>query len=355
MAEDKGRGEPRHGASELPAVTLDSFNLELRAKEGFLGDRASKKAFWRIVEDWRDRMRDADEDPFGDTPTDDITKKQLDDVLSKGSGEAAGVVLGAVEEFATELASVIRRFLKEKGWEKTERIVVGGGMRGGRIGELAIGRAGVLLKTDGARVDLEPVRQAPDDAGLIGAAHLTPRWTLKGYDALLAVDIGGTNIRAGVVTLNTGKRSDFSRAEVWKSKIWRHADDEPSRTAAVEKLVKMLRGLIDQALDSKLALAPFIGVGCPGVIAPDGSIERGGQNLPGGNWESERFNLPALLYKAIPEIDDEETHIVMHNDAVVQGLSQIPFMTDVSRWGVVTIGTGLGNARFTNRAKGDRS
>ena len=39
----------------------------------------------------------------------------------------------------------------------------------------------------------------------------------------------------------------------------------------------------------------------------------------------------------------------MHNDAVVQGLSEVPFMQDVERWGVLTIGTGLGNARFTNR------
>jgi len=40
----------------------------------------------------------------------------------------------------------------------------------------------------------------------------------------------------------------------------------------------------------------------------------------------------------------------MHNDAVVQGLSEIPYMRDVEHWGVFTIGTGLGNARFTNRA-----
>jgi hypothetical protein len=36
---------------------------------------------------------------------------------------------------------------------------------------------------------------------------------------------------------------------------------------------------------------------------------------------------------------------------VVQGLAEIPFMQDVERWGVLTIGTGLGNARFTNRKK----
>jgi len=44
--------------------------------------------------------------------------------------------------------------------------------------------------------------------------------------------------------------------------------------------------------------------------------------------------------------------IVMHNDAVVQGLSQAPFMTHVDHWRALTIGTGLGNARFTNRRQG---
>jgi len=41
--------------------------------------------------------------------------------------------------------------------------------------------------------------------------------------------------------------------------------------------------------------------------------------------------------------------VVMHNDAVVQGLGDLPFVRDVRRWGVLTIGTGLGNARFTNK------
>jgi hypothetical protein len=43
--------------------------------------------------------------------------------------------------------------------------------------------------------------------------------------------------------------------------------------------------------------------------------------------------------------------VLMHNDAVVQGLSEVPFMQDVKHWGILTIGTGLGNARFTNRSR----
>jgi hypothetical protein len=74
-----------------------------------------------------------------------------------------------------------------------------------------------------------------------------------------------------------------------------------------------------------------------------------------GNWESSRFNLPEKLLAAIPTIAGHDTMIVMHNDAVVQGLSEVPFMRDVAHWGVLTIGTGLGNARFTNRKTDDRS
>ena len=90
------------------------------------------------------------------------------------------------------------------------------------------------------------------------------------------------------------------------------------------------------------------------MINEDGSIEKGAQNLP-GNWESSKFNLPASLVEAIPQIGDHDTAVLMHNDGVAQGLSEVPFMQDVEHWGVLTIGTGLGNARFTNRKKETRT
>jgi predicted NBD/HSP70 family sugar kinase len=146
------------------------------------------------------------------------------------------------------------------------------------------------------------------------------------------------------------KANDLSKAGVLKSELWRHADDEPTREGAVKRLVKMLKGLIAEAEAEGLKLAPFIGISCPGVINGDGSIEKGAQNLP-GNWESSKFNLPASLVEGIPQIGDHDTAVLMHNDGVAQGLSEVPFMQDVECWGVLTIGTGLGNARFTNRAK----
>ena len=232
--------------------------------------------------------------------------------------------------------------------------MVGGGFRGSRVGELAIGRAAVILKADKVPIDLVAIRQDPDEAGLIGAAHLAPRWMFEAHDAIVAVDIGGTNIRAGVVALNVKKASDLSKAFVWKFELWRHRDEKKlKREDAVEQLAGMLESLITRAGKEDMRLAPFIGIGCPGIIEAEGTIDRGAQNLP-GNWESSRFNLPQSLHKAIPTIGEHETVILLHNDAVVQGLSETPFMTDVKHWGVLTVGTGLGNARFTNRAVGGK-
>jgi hypothetical protein len=343
---------PVHGGDHLPAVEVDSYNLETRDDEGFLGDRVTKGSFRDIIDNWRKPLRKAGEDPFGDQASDELSWKKLDGLLTEGDPEAGGVIQSAIEDFAQELALVIRRYLKLKAWRDTSWIVIGGGLRASRVGELAIGRAAVILKAEQIDISLVPIHNDPDEAGLIGSVQLVPSWMLKGHDSILAVDIGGTNIRAGVIELNLKRAADLAKAAVWKFELWRHADEKLTRDQAVERLVKMLQKLIGRAEKEKLDLAPFIGIGCPGRIEADGSIDRGAQNLP-GNWESSKFNLPARLREGIVKIGDHDTTILMHNDAVVQGLSEVPFMQDVKHWGVLTIGTGLGNARFTNRALKD--
>lgn len=337
-----------HGRKELSLVVVDAYNAELRSPEGFLGDRASRRGFQAILDDWRDRVSRAGDDPLGETPSEDLSKKHLDKLLTEGDPKAAGVIHAAIEEFAQEFARVIRRLLKIKEWKNTEAIVVGGGLRQSRVGELAIGRTSVLLKADGVDLELEPIHHDADHAGLIGCIQLVPSWMLSGHDSILAVDIGGSNIRAGIVELRRKKSPDFAEAAVGHFELWRHSEDEPEREDAVQRLIAMLVGLIKRAEKDGTNLAPFIGIGCPGVIRADGSIERGGQNLP-GDWEHKSFNLPEQLRAAIPRIGDHETVIVMHNDAVVQGLSELPTLREYQHWGVLTIGTGLGNARFTNR------
>jgi predicted NBD/HSP70 family sugar kinase len=343
-------GIARHGATRLPSVDVDSYNIEVKDDDGFLGDRASKGAFRKILDTLRKPLKKTGEDPLGNKSAEAIGKSALDEALVGDDVTAAALVHGAIEEFAQELAYVTRRFLKSKAWADTERIVVGGGFRESRVGELAIARTDMLLKTEGLKIDLVPIRFHPDEAGLIGCLHLAPSWIFEAHDSILAVDIGGTNIRCGVVETRFKKAPDLTKAAVWKSELWRHAEDDPTREGAVKRLVKMLKDLIAAADTEGLKLAPFIGIACPGVINEDGSIEKGAQNLP-GNWESSKFNLPASLVEAIPQIGDHDTAALMHNDGVAQGLSEVPFMQDVEHWGVLTIGTGLGNARFTNRRK----
>ena len=261
MAEDTltTSGIGKHGVPRLPSVDIDSYNVELKDDDGFLGDRASKGAFRRILDDLRKPLRKNGDDPLGKTPSDEIAKGSLDEALVGDDIEAAALVHGAIEEFARELAYVTSRFLKTKAWADTECIVVGGGFRKSRVGEIAIARADLILKSEGHKIHLIPIRFDPDEAGLIGCLHLAPSWIFEAFDCILAVDIGGTNIRCGVVETNWKKAADLSKAAVWKSELWRHADDEPTRESAVKRLVKMLKDLIAAAEKPLLLLLDDLG------------------------------------------------------------------------------------------------
>jgi len=353
---EKPANEPAtlgHGGRVLAAVTIDAYNEELRDENGFVGDRASGRAFRAILEDWREQLRQQGEDPFGDTPTGEISKSKLDTYLKGADPIAAGLVHTAVEEFANELAIVVQRFLRLAAWKDTECIVIGGGLSASHIGRLAMGRAVVILKGKGITVDLRTIENHPDEAGLIGAVQLAPTWVLDGHDAILAADIGGSNLRVGVVGFKI-KKGDLSKTSVWKHLHWRHRNDLPTRDAAIDRMAEMAQDLVNDAADHKLKLAPFFGIGCPGLIDEHGVISQGGQNLP-GNWEGDGFNLAKELAHRLPRIHGHEPLFVIHNDAVVQGLSEVPTMQEFHRWGIFTIGTGLGNARFTNRSLDEKS
>src|SRR5918993_4351811 len=82
---------PAHGAGTLPwGVTVDDYSAELRAGDGFLGDQANSRSFKAILDWWRAKLEEADEDPLGDTPTEAISRRQLDKLLVEGDPEAAG-------------------------------------------------------------------------------------------------------------------------------------------------------------------------------------------------------------------------------------------------------------------------
>src|SRR6202012_1483326 len=146
-----------HGSLRLPNVDILSYNIELKDNGGFLGDRASKKALFAILDKARKPLVKEGRDPFGERASEEIGKKELDKALEKGDTETAGLVHTVVEEFSQEFAFVVRRLLKEKSWKDVERIAVGGGMRGHRIGDLAIGRLSALLKAEDVKVEIVPI------------------------------------------------------------------------------------------------------------------------------------------------------------------------------------------------------
>jgi predicted NBD/HSP70 family sugar kinase len=345
-----------HGTKELPSVLVEGYSLQLRGGEGFLGDQASQTAFRELLERWRQRhRRKGKKDPLGERHSKELAKGMLDAALKEGkASEATDVVHAAIEEFAEALARVIQSFLGQPSWKGVERIVIGGGFPESDVGERAVLQAAAILQEMKVPVELARICHEPDDGGLLGWLHLTPPELLEHYDAILALDIGGTNVRCGIVRTRRKRAPDLSKAKVVRREKWRHADDGPNRRALVARLAEMLEEQVHYCKKKGIRLAPFVGIGCPGLIRKDGSIARGAQNMP-GDWTSEHFHLPTELAKKIPTIRGVPTMVLMHNDAVVQGLSELPFMRDVKRWAVLTIGTGLGNASYSNLESSKKS
>ena len=105
-----------------------------------------------------------------------------------------------------------------------------------------MGRAAVLLAGESVAVELRTISNHPDKAGLIGAVQLAPSWVLAGHDAILAADIGGTNLRIGVVDLKMKKKGDISKASVWKHLHWRHATTSRRARRPWSGMAEMARG-----------------------------------------------------------------------------------------------------------------
>ena len=54
----------------------------------------------------------------------------------------------------------------------------------------------------------------------------------------IATDIGGTNLRVGIVQFKL-KKGQATKPSVWKSTLWRHKDDSPERDQVVKRIAAM--------------------------------------------------------------------------------------------------------------------
>lgn len=337
----------RHAATRGRGVSIDSWNLPLSHPDGgFVGDRASQTAFRDLLDQARRLHGTCGRDPFGRTPSQEVGKRDIDMVLVGGDPDAAHIVHLAVEEYARSLAAVVRTFIAQPEWRGVRHIVLGGGFPDHEAGRLAIRRVARLLRLARTGVRLRLLGHDSDEGGLLGWVQLAPDSALR-RQAFLAVDIGGTNIRCGIVEPRLDEDRSGGRARVLEHAQWRHADDAPDRDAAMRRLAAMLNGLSAHARTRGIDLAPFVGIACPGEVDRGGHLRNGTQNLP-GDWESDDFFIAEALGAWLAPVRGRAPRVLLHNDAVVQGLSQRPRMRALRRWGVLTIGTGLGNASYTN-------
>jgi hypothetical protein len=275
----------------------------------------------------------------------------LDEALLVGAPASAAMLRGAIEDDAAALAGLVQKVLLLPEWRDTQRVLIGGGLRSARFGAVAVGRAATLLREAGLGVSLAPIRHDPEEAALIGAARLLPDRVLAAADAVLAAELGAGCFRAGVILPRLGVAPDLGAAGVWRCLSWQHAAEStaPDRATATGRLAGMLGDLAGEAAAAGLSLAPAVAVGVPGHLDSKGHILDGTEELP-GDWLAAGFHLPSALSRLLPLEGGGHPEVLMHNRAVLQGLSEAPFHRNVVHWGVLTLGSRPGNARFTSLA-----
>jgi hypothetical protein len=269
---------PTHGATRLPSVIVDNYNLELEDETGFIGDQVNRAAFGEFLDQVRDTLRDSGVDPLGDKKTAKMKTAKVDALLAQGNADAGAVVHSAVEAFAQQLATVIKQFLRQKTWRDTE-CIFGGGFRASRVGELAICacRNPPQARRHGRRLRARSESSGPGQSYRRGpSAAALNSGELRCHSRRR---LGGTNIRSGVVVLKLAKAKDLSKAEVSDFDLWRHQDAGVS-DGAVQHLITMLTALISRAKKRNLWLAPVIGIGCPRVIRRTGRLSAARRTCP---------------------------------------------------------------------------
>lgn len=340
----------RHGDRRLPLVDLGGYSLPLQAGDAFLGDLASGSRFREVLRNERHRVKCSEAPPFGHDRTHEIDGDELDAALLEQATTPEGRVIDqAIQTFSRHLAAVLRRFLATAEWEGTERIVCGGGLMEGRVGAEIVDRTGRLLRETGECAELTRLHHAPDEAGMIGWAYADGSGLLGRADGFVAVDIGGTNVRWATVKCN-GPLVSGREPEVVHHDKWSHAEENADRAGLLDRIAASIMEMIRHAERDALKLSPMIGISCPGVMRPDGRFSDGCQNLP-GEWCDGTFSLPDEIGHRLRERGIPDRVVALHNDAVIQALSETPWMQDVVHWAAVTMGTGLGNCSFENRKR----
>lgn len=249
----------------------------------------------------------------------------------------------ALRRMGRNLGLVIKRILSWKYWKRTERIYLGGGVSEGKIGDILLEEAKNFITAETSlSVELRKIHYPPAVAGLIGVTYFIP--TKHRRKATITVDLGGGNLRTGLILPPT----EDENAGVLYSNFLNWQKLGLSRDSLADLISSEIIDCLKVSRKTKTKISKYIGVGFPALVDEEGYVVGKDRNLP-GNWTDPQFHLPSIINSKIEEETDfGGFKFMIKNDAVCQGLSEIPFVHGVREWGILTIGTGLGNARFRN-------
>ena len=277
-------------AANLPRVFVDGYGEDVRTKDGYFGELVSNGAFKKLVTDLRGELAArAGGDPIEDEPA-EITRGRIDKLLKEGDAPQRRRHPQRRREVRAEHREVVKALFKLKNWSGVERIVVGGGFRESRVGELVIGRAAILVREFGESVEMTPIRHHPDEAGMHrrradfpAQSSSRPRSISRGRHRRLEfpLRLGRAQSGRGQGIAKGGDRRPSALAPRRRKEL--------SLDACMERLGAMLHESRSKYGEKhKLKIAPLVGVGVPGTVLEDGGLEGGVLNLP-GDWKVAAF------------------------------------------------------------------
>src|SRR3970282_1459632 len=136
----------------------------------------------------------------------------------------------------------------------------------------------------------------------------------------VGVDLGGTNIKIGLVT-QSGKI-------IKKLSISTEADEGPRR------IIENIKTGIHSVLSQTKVKIEGIGIGCPGVVNPDIGTVENPPNLTG--WNKVNVGRPVSM--------EFEKDVFVENDANAAAIGDLIFGAgkNLNSFIMVTLGTGVG-------------
>ena len=143
----------------------------------------------------------------------------------------------------------------------------------------------------------------------------------------IGVDLGGTNVKVGIVSQN--------------GKIIKKVSVETKAQGGPEKVIQQIKKGIDEVLNKNELRIHGIGIGSPGTVSTKKGTVEDPPNLPG--WE--KVNLGKIIQKEF-KID-----VKVENDANAAAIGEMIFGAGKSyeSFVMVTLGTGVGGGIIYNR------